>query len=315
MIAAIVPAAGQSTRMGQPKPLMSLDGETLIHRVVTALHRGGAKRVVVIVPPADTPEGLPVADEARRAGAEVIVPAVRPPEMRASVELGLARLDSDVPPQLVLLAPADAPGISADLVARVVETARDRPGSIVVPSHEGRRGHPLVLPWSLAVQIPTLPVGVGVNALVARHLDALVTMASASADVLADIDTPADWNRWRLRPHDGDPMKPSCVLGHLDQSPRSSTKMQVSVRLFALAKERVGRPELRIELAEPATVADLRAALRAQWPEIAPLWSSALIAVDAEYAADDATIAPKSQIAVIPPVSGGNGLEGFTIND
>ncbi len=41
----------------------------------------------------------------------------------------------------------------------------------------------------------------------------------------------------------------------------------------------------------------------------------ALIAVDAEYAADDATITPKSQIAVIPPVSGGMLYEGFTIDD
>jgi hypothetical protein len=68
--------------------------------------------------------------------------------------------------------------------------------------------------------------------------------------------------------------------------------MEVIVRLFAMAKERVGRPELRIELAEPATVADLRAALGSRWPEIGPLWSRALIAVDAEYAADDATITP-----------------------
>ena len=41
MIAAIVPAAGKSTRMGRPKLLMSLDGATLLHRVVTALRQGG----------------------------------------------------------------------------------------------------------------------------------------------------------------------------------------------------------------------------------------------------------------------------------
>ncbi len=92
--------------------------------------------------------------------------------------------------------------------------------------------------------------------------------------------------------------------------------MHVSVRLFALARERVGRAELRIELPEPATVADLRAALNSQWPEIGPVWSSALIAVDSEYADNDATITPKSQIAVIPPVSGGGTQpEGFSSHD
>ena len=198
MIAAIVPAAGQSTRMGQPKPLMSLDGATLLHRVVTSLRQGGVERVVVVVPPADTPEGPLIADEARRAGADVVIPETRPADMRRSVELGLARLETDPPPRIVLLAPADTPGISGELVACLVETARERPGSIVVPCHEGRRGHPLALPWNLAVQVPTLPAGVGVNALVARHVDSIVTLASASSDVLVDLDTPEDWNRWRF---------------------------------------------------------------------------------------------------------------------
>src|SRR5262249_6089080 len=109
-------------------------------------------------------------------------------------------------PEFVLLAPADAPGISAHLVATLVLTARDRPGSIVVPSHEGRRGHPLVLPWSLTVQISELPAGVGVNALVARNTDKLVTMGSAGADVLVDLDTPDDWNRWKRLSLDRDRM-------------------------------------------------------------------------------------------------------------
>ncbi len=84
--------------------------------------------------------------------------------------------------------------------------------------------------------------------------------------------------------------------------------MPMRVRLFAMAKERVGQPEIRIELSSAATVADLRAALCAHSPELGPLWSSALIAVDEEYASDDVPITPGSQLAVIPPVSGGAGM-------
>ena len=76
-----------------------------------------------------------------------------------------------------------------------------------------------------------------------------------------------------------------------------------------MAKERVGRSEIHIELAAAATVADLRAALRADSPELGPLWASALIAVDEEYAPDDVPIMPGSQLAVIPPVSGAPGRE------
>lgn len=83
--------------------------------------------------------------------------------------------------------------------------------------------------------------------------------------------------------------------------------MDVKVRLFAWARERVGRPEVTVGLPEPATVSDLRGALARDFPELAPMVSSALIAVDAEYADDDRAIRAGADLAVIPPVSGGIG--------
>src|SRR5262249_58421310 len=91
----------------------------------------------------------------------------------------------------------------------------------------------------------------------------------------------------------------------LDQDPQSPEIMHIRVRLFALAKERAGRSELELELPVEATVADLRARLRQRWPELAEVWSRALIALDQEYAEDHARITPGVELAVIPPVSGG----------
>ncbi len=81
--------------------------------------------------------------------------------------------------------------------------------------------------------------------------------------------------------------------------------MKVHVRLFALARQRAGRPEVVVELPEPATVADLKRSLAEAIPELAPLASSLMIAVDSEYAGDDQLVGPESEVAVIPPVSGG----------
>ncbi len=81
--------------------------------------------------------------------------------------------------------------------------------------------------------------------------------------------------------------------------------MRVSVRLFALAKERARRAEVAVDLSEPATVADLRRALAGTYPELAPLVPNLMIAVDAEYAGDEQPIRPGAEDAAIPPVSGG----------
>jgi molybdopterin converting factor subunit 1 len=82
--------------------------------------------------------------------------------------------------------------------------------------------------------------------------------------------------------------------------------VQVTVRLFALARQRAGRPEVTLDLPEPATVGALKRALADVYPELAPIVPSLLIAVAAEYAHDDLAIAPGAEVAAIPPVSGGS---------
>lgn len=81
--------------------------------------------------------------------------------------------------------------------------------------------------------------------------------------------------------------------------------MQVTVRLFALARQRVGLPELTVELTEPATVGDLKRSIAARHPEVGPLLPSLMFAVAAEYADDATPIPPGAEVAAIPPVSGG----------
>jgi molybdenum cofactor cytidylyltransferase len=291
--------------MGRAKLLLPLGGATLIEGVVTALGRGGADRVIVVAPPAEAPEGPAIAAAAARAGAVVLCPEARPADMRRSVELGLEAIPSDLPPERVILCPGDAPGVIPDLVASLLDLAARRRDCIIIPSHEGRRGHPIVLPWDVAAEVRALPPDVGVNALVARHADRVIELPVPDPGLIADLDTPEDLRSWDRRPsrHDRDTV--ASAPEALDQVPRSMDTMHVSVRLFALAKERAQQSEVGLELPAAATVADLRAALRQRWPELAGLWSRALIAVNQEYAADDAILTAGAELAVIPPVSGG----------
>ena len=81
--------------------------------------------------------------------------------------------------------------------------------------------------------------------------------------------------------------------------------MQVEVKLFAGARQIAGGDSIRVELADGATVRDLRAAVERAYPDLAPIMRRAMIAVDADYAGDDTVIPATAEVACIPPVSGG----------
>jgi molybdopterin converting factor subunit 1 len=81
--------------------------------------------------------------------------------------------------------------------------------------------------------------------------------------------------------------------------------MKVQVQIFAVARERVGRDMLEVELAEPANVGDLRRALLEQWPALQGVVDHLMFAINADYADDRTPLSANSDIAAIPPVSGG----------
>ena len=81
--------------------------------------------------------------------------------------------------------------------------------------------------------------------------------------------------------------------------------MRATVLLFALAREKAGRPSLSVDLPEAATVADLKSALAIACPSLAPLLPTIRLAINSEYATDDQPIPPGAELAAIPPVSGG----------
>ena len=198
MIAAVVPAAGASTRMGRPKLTLPLaGGDTAIARVVNALRHGGVEAVVVIGPPLDAPGAAELLDEATRAGASAI-PAPGPTaEMRATFELGLDVLQrSRIDFEVLLVAPGDAVGLTPAVVDAVIARHHERPEALIVPIHEGRRGHPLALPPDLARAVRDLPDGLGLNALRDRYPDRLDLLEVPEAGVAEDLDTPDDYLRW-----------------------------------------------------------------------------------------------------------------------
>lgn len=194
VIAAVVPAAGRSSRMGRPKLSLPLGGRTVLEHVVAALRAGGSGRVVVVVGP-HVPELAPLAEAA---GAEVCRLAEPTPDMRATVERGFAWLESPSPPDAVLLAPADHPTLDPAVVRDLCAALAAGPErSIVIPVHGGERGHPALLAWRHVAGIRALPPDRGINAYFRERGADVRELPAASPGVLCDLDTPADYDRLR----------------------------------------------------------------------------------------------------------------------
>ncbi len=84
--------------------------------------------------------------------------------------------------------------------------------------------------------------------------------------------------------------------------------MLVHVRLFARARDLAGADLLRVELPENATVADLRRRLAADYPALSALLERSALAVENEFAADSQVLSADAEVALLPPVSGGESL-------
>jgi molybdenum cofactor cytidylyltransferase len=193
MVCAIILAAGRSTRMGTQKLLLPLAGKPLIARVVDEVLASPVDEVVVVV-------GLD-GDAMRQALVGRQVRFVRNPDrdgdMLSSVRSGVGALSSACSAVLVVL--GDQPDIRRESIAELLEALGATARGIAVPTHGGRRGHPLLFAAHYRQEILTHYDDVGLRGLLRAHPDEVVEVESQASDVLEDVDEPADYQRARER--------------------------------------------------------------------------------------------------------------------
>ena len=81
--------------------------------------------------------------------------------------------------------------------------------------------------------------------------------------------------------------------------------MNVTVRLFAIAKDLAGTGFVELKLDADATIRDLRSALISALPSLSDIADHMLFSMNSQYAPDHTPVIPDADIGCIPPVSGG----------
>lgn len=204
MTIALIPAGGHSKRMGRPKLSLPLGDASVLACVVAALRRAEVISILVVVGP-HVPE---LASLAEAAGAQVCLLPVETPDMRATVMAGLDWIERHWRPRSEdpwLLVPADHPTLDSTVV-RQLQQARQAHAdhSIVIPTFQGKRGHPTLIDWKHVAGMQALPADTGLNVYLRRHEAETLLLPVAVESILWDLDTPHDYERlqrvWKSSP-------------------------------------------------------------------------------------------------------------------
>jgi molybdenum cofactor cytidylyltransferase len=185
-VAAVILAAGRSTRMGGPNKLLAdLGGKPLVRIVTEQALASKAKSVTVVTGHQ--------AGEVEKALRGLNVTFVHNPDfadgLASSVKTGIAAVPAKADGAVVCL--GDMPLISANLIDRLIEAfAPDRGSLIAVPVSDGRRGNPVLWSRRFFRELMTLDGDIGARHLIARHSEAVAEVPVEGRGAFLDIDTP-----------------------------------------------------------------------------------------------------------------------------
>jgi molybdenum cofactor cytidylyltransferase len=185
-IAAIVLAAGRSTRMGGPNKLLATIGGRPLVRIAVEQVLGSQARPVVVVTGHQR-------EKVEHALAGLDIALVHNPQfadgLSTSLKAGLAALPADIDGAVICL--ADMPQVDAALIDRLIATFDPDKGALVVlPTFSGRRGNPVLWSRRFFPELAALEGDVGARHLIGRVAEVVAEVPVTGEAAFLDIDTP-----------------------------------------------------------------------------------------------------------------------------
>lgn len=188
-VSALVLAAGRSTRMGRPKQFLRIGDQTIIEKIVRELLRCPLHEILVVTGHLSSELETHLAPLSVRT---VFNPHFRETEMLGSIQVGLRALENSSKAALIVL--GDQPSISDDTVKDLIRAYERSECTIAVPSHRGRRGHPVLIDRTHWSSILDLGHGESLRDFMAGAArEAIHHLEVDTPHILRDIDTPTDY--------------------------------------------------------------------------------------------------------------------------
>ena len=189
MNVAVILAAGESRRMGQPKQLLPFGGKTMLECVIDAFRSPRVDEIRVVL-------GYK-ADEIAAKIAHTAVRIVRNNRWRqgmfTSIQAGLRLLPRNT--KIVMIAVCDQPRLKRDTVEALLSTFERERHKILIPSYHGRQGHPPLLRARYVREILAMDESMTLKHLYAKHADDIGRLIVDDEGALVDIDDPITYRK------------------------------------------------------------------------------------------------------------------------
>ncbi len=245
-VSAIVLAAGTSIRMGQPKPLLSINDRPLLDPVLDTVRRSRVDEIVVVLGHA--------ADRVRKAvplhGTVVVENPDYERGMSTSLQAGIRSADSAAEAFLVVL--GDQPFVSSETIDALVGSWKRGGARILIPTFLGKRGNPVLVDRSLAGEVDTIRGDTGCRALFHDHPQDIREVPVDDPGILVDIDTPNQLENLTRSLASGRPVRkilealvstdPDTPASRKDRPERLRGRSRQNLLVFASELEARGEP-------------------------------------------------------------------------
>ena len=186
MIVAVVLSAGESSRMGRPKALLPIDGQTFIERIVAALKQTKVGKIIVIL----GHNARELQSKISHLPVEILINTDYKLGQLSSLQLAVRNLQPDLDCDGMLVHLVDHPYLAPALVEEMIRRFYETRKRIIVPIFHGKRGHPVIFSNALFDEILSAPMEEGAKAVVNAHRAETLEIETAEEGIAGDIDTP-----------------------------------------------------------------------------------------------------------------------------
>lgn len=189
MISGILLAAGESRRMGEFKQLLQLEGKTFVEHCADNLLASRLGEVLIVTGHRES--------EVRGAIGNRTLRFIHNPDyhsgMASSIKRGVQALSESA--SACVLALVDQPQIATSVIDLLIDTYEKSQPLIVIPTCEGKNGHPILLDLDLREEILRMDPEQGLREVVRSHSSQIARVEVSTSAVLEDFDLPEDYKR------------------------------------------------------------------------------------------------------------------------